>query len=110
MAIKQFIIDKLFKHEIYFEPFVSVSSGGKHTYGAMQGPFRCHIRDEVKIWKWEDGTEKQSKRGVYVVNTDIGRFDRVTLPAGYDPRVGTVLWSIKRSDHQDPYHHTEFFL
>lgn len=99
---------ELFNRSISVEPWVSEDSAGKVTYGAAVA-YPCYIRDDVKVWKWEQGLEKQSRRTIYVNGESIGHKDRVTLPVGYSPRVIIPTYMIRRDD-EEGYHHTEIYI
>jgi hypothetical protein len=97
-----------FIREISVEPWVSEAANGTVTYGPAV-TYTCHIRDDVKVWKWEDAVEQRGRRTVYVNGESIGRKDRITLPVGYEPRVCFPVYLIKRDD-DEAYHHTEIYL
>lgn len=99
---------ELFNRSITVEPWQSEDSGGKPTFGSGVA-YECFIRDDVKVWKWEDGNEQQSRRTIYVNGLAIGRKDRITLPAGYDPRIVFPVYLIRRDD-ETAYHHTELYI
>lgn len=97
----------------YFVRTISVKrvssrdSSGKPTFSAAE-THKCYIRDDVKVWRWEDGTESQSRRVIYV-GTPIGNDDQITLPSGYKPQVVTPLWVV-RHDDKDGFHHSEVYV
>lgn len=98
----------LMPRTITVEPWASEDSGGKVTYGTGV-TYRCYIKDDAKVWRWEDGREVQSRRTIYVNGSSIGRKDRITLPAGYDPITVIPVWLVKHDD-EDGYHHTEIYV
>lgn len=99
---------EMFPRVITITPFASEDSGGKPSYGSPRTA-QCHIRDDVKLWKWEDGVERQSRRTVYVSDQAIGLKDKITMPAGYDPQTVFPVFIVRRDD-EDGYHHTEIYL
>jgi len=97
---------ELMDRAVIVEPFVKTNSAGKPSYGTPVS-CACYIRDDVKIWKWEDGTESQSRRVIYV-NYPVGNSDRLTLPSGYEPNKVVPLWVV-RHDDDEGFHHTKVY-
>lgn len=98
----------LMPRSITVEPWASEDSGGKVTYGTGV-VYQCYIKDDAKVWRWEDGREVQSRRTIYVHGSSIGRKDRITLPAGYSPLVVIPVWLVRHDDNEG-YHHTEIYV
>ncbi len=96
-----------FIHTIGVKRLVSRDSAGKPTFGATES-HACYIRDDVKVWRWEGGTEAQSRRTIYV-ETPVGNHDQITLPVGYEPQVVTPLWVVRHAD-KDGFHHSEVYV
>jgi hypothetical protein len=99
---------ELFVRTISVEPWASEDSGGKPTYGTAVD-YDCAIADDVKMWKWENGQEKQSRTTIYIDGETITLKDRITLPSGYTPRIVFPIYML-RFDDDEGYHHSEIYL
>lgn len=98
---------EMFPHTVTVRHWVSEDSGGRVTYGDPV-TYRAHVRDDVKSWRWQNGNEVQSRRTIYVSAETVGQKDEFTLPAGFEPRVMTPVYVIRRYD-EDGYHHSEVY-
>jgi hypothetical protein len=98
----------LLNRTIVVHPFVSENSAGRRTYGSSRN-VAARIRDDVRTWRWKDGTERQSRAMVYFSDSAVGPYDKIMLPAGYDPQEAIVVW-FQRHDDEFGYHHSEVFV
>lgn len=99
---------QLLNRSITVYPFVSETSSGRRTYGSPR-TVAARIRDDVRTWRWKDGTERQSRAMVYFSDSAVGPYDKILLPVGYDPQEAIVVW-FQRHDDETAYHHSEVFV
>jgi len=99
---------EFFPHTLSVRAWSSESSSGVVAYAAA-AQMVASIKDEVKVWKWEDGNELQSKRTIYA-NGEVGKKDEVTLPVGFEPRIVFPIHCIRRFDEYGVLHHTELYI
>lgn len=84
-------------------------SAGLDTYNPVPISVRCAIEDDVKTWRFNDDTERRSRSMVYCSDNTIGPFDKIIMPAGYDPQEPAIVWFV-RVDDEAGYHHSEIYV
>lgn len=109
MAFESDFLD-MFPHTIKVERYSGADAYDKPTWDTANpvNNVPCYIRDDVKVWKWEDGTESQSRRTIYTA-LSIGNKDRITLPAGFKPQVMVPVWVVRHAD-EEGHHHSQVYL
>lgn len=89
--------------------YTGEDTAGLKTYSSVPILVRCYITDDVKTWRFNDEVERRSRSMVFCSDDTIGPYDKIVMPAGYDPQVPAIVWFV-RADDENGYHHSEIYV